>query len=122
MKYRHSIPLWRTDCGLTVAITVLIEAPRQPKCHTKRDDQPRLEGPSQPDLFCETPVGGGIDSPLYAWVAETLRSLLPQLTKMEILFGELAGIETLESRLREAVVAARSQIGVSGQIWAWART
>jgi hypothetical protein len=66
--------------------------------------------------------GGGTDSPLYAWVAETLRSLLPQLAKMEILFGEPAGIETLESRLREAVVAARSQIGVSGQICAWART
>ena len=34
---------------------------------------------------------------------------------MGILFGELVGIETLESRLREAVVAARSQIAAPGR-------
>jgi hypothetical protein len=79
-------------------------------------------GLPQPDLFCEILVGGGIDSPLYAWAAETLQSLLPQLAKMGILFGELVGIETLESRLREAVVAARSQIVGFGQVCAWART
>jgi hypothetical protein len=31
----------------------------------------------------------------------------------------LVGIETLESRLREAVVAARSQIEGPGQVCAW---
>jgi hypothetical protein len=79
-------------------------------------------GLPQPDVFCETPVGGGIDSPLYAWAAETLQSFLPQLAKKGILFGELMGIETLESRLREAVVAVRSQIVGFGQVCAWART
>ena len=79
-------------------------------------------GLPQPDLFCETLVGGGLDSPLYASATETLRSFLPQLAKMGILFGELVGIETLESRLREAVVAARSQIVGPGQVCAWART
>jgi len=72
-------------------------------------------GLPQPDLFCESFVGGGIDSPLYAWAAETLQSFLPQLR-------ELVGIETLESRLRKAVVAARSQIVGPGQVCAWART
>lgn len=78
-------------------------------------------GLPQPDLFCETPVGGGIDSPLYAWVAETLWSFLPQLGKIGISFDEPIRIETLESRLREAVVAARSQIVGPAQICAWAR-
>jgi len=64
----------------------------------------------------------GINSLLYAWVAETLQSFLPQLANMGILFGELVGIETLESRLREAVVAARSRIAAPGQVCAWART
>ncbi len=64
----------------------------------------------------------GINSLLYAWAAETLQSFLPQLAKMGILFGELVGIETLESRLREAVVAARSQITAPGQVCAWDRT
>src|SRR5258708_9175068 len=67
-------------------------------------------GLPEPNLFGETLVGGGIDSPFYAWVAETLQSLLPQLARIGIPFGELVGIETLEGRLREAVVAARSQI------------
>jgi ubiquinone/menaquinone biosynthesis C-methylase UbiE len=79
-------------------------------------------GLPQPDLFCETPVGGGIDSPLYAWMAETLQSFLPQLAKMGIGAAESVGIETLEGRLREAVVEARSQIVAPGQVCAWART
>jgi SAM-dependent methyltransferase len=79
-------------------------------------------GLPQPDLFCETPVGGGIDSPFYGWAAETLLSFQAQLAKMGILFGELVGIETLESRLRKAVVATRIQIVGPGQVCAWART
>jgi 2-polyprenyl-3-methyl-5-hydroxy-6-metoxy-1,4-benzoquinol methylase len=78
-------------------------------------------GLPQPALFCETLVGGGVDSPLYAWAAETLQSFLPRLTKMGIVFGELFGIETLESRLRDAVIAGRSQIVAPGQVCAWAR-
>jgi ubiquinone/menaquinone biosynthesis C-methylase UbiE len=78
-------------------------------------------GLPQPTVFCETPVGGGIDSPLYAWLAETLRSFLPQLEKIGISLDERIGIETLESRLREAVVAARSQIEGPGQLCAWSR-
>jgi hypothetical protein len=78
-------------------------------------------GLPQPNVFCETPVGGGIDSPLYAWLAETLRSFLPQLEKIGISLDERIGIETLESRLREAVVAARSQIEGPGQLCAWSR-
>lgn len=79
-------------------------------------------GLPEPNLFGETLVGGGIDSPFYAWVAETLQSLLPQLARIGIPFGELVGIETLEGRLREAVVAARSQIVGPGQVCAWAKT
>jgi hypothetical protein len=44
-----------------------------------------------------------------------------ELEKFGIPFDEPIGIETLESRLRKAVVAARSQIVGRGQICAWAR-
>jgi hypothetical protein len=40
---------------------------------------------------------------------------------MGIVFGELFGIEALESRLRDAVIEARSQISAPGQVCAWAR-
>jgi 2-polyprenyl-3-methyl-5-hydroxy-6-metoxy-1,4-benzoquinol methylase len=79
-------------------------------------------GLPQPALFCETLLGGGLDSPFYAWAAESLRSLLPQLAKMGILFGELVEMENLESRLREAVIAARSQLVGPGEVCAWATT
>jgi SAM-dependent methyltransferase len=115
-----AVPLWQVtgDFLLTAAQSAM----------PRHDVSDRLiesfseAGLPQPDLFCEILVGGGIDSPLYAWAAETLQSLLPQLAKMGMLFGELVGIETLESRLREAVVAARSQIVGFGQVCAWART
>ena len=67
-------------------------------------------GLPQPTLFCESPVGGGEDSPLIAWIAGTLESFLPQLAKMRILTADTIAIETFEDRLRTAVVEARSQI------------
>jgi hypothetical protein len=35
-------------------------------------------GVELPRLFSGTPVGGSPDSPLYAWAAETFRTLLPR--------------------------------------------
>jgi SAM-dependent methyltransferase len=115
-----AVPLWQVTGDFLLAATQ--------SALPRHDVSDRLiesfseAGLPQPDLFCEIVVGGGIDSPLYAWVAQTLQTLLPQLAKMGIVLGELVGIETLESRLREAVVAARSQIVGPGQVCAWART
>ena len=112
------VPLWRIIGDLLV--TALVSA--QPQ----RDVSDRLvecfaeAGLPQPALFSETIIGAGPDSPLYGWAAETLRSVLPQLTKAGIFLNESVGIETLERNLREAVVAARSQIVMPAQICAWA--
>jgi ubiquinone/menaquinone biosynthesis C-methylase UbiE len=77
-------------------------------------------GLPHPNLFCEIPVGGGVDSPLYAWATETLRSVLPQLVGMGLVTAEGIAIDTLEGRLRTAVVEARSQIECVPQVCAWA--
>lgn len=61
-----------------------------------------------PNLFCEELVGGSADSPLYGSPAELLRTLQPQLEKMRIVPAETIAMEGLESRLREAVIQARS--------------
>jgi hypothetical protein len=74
-----------------------------------------------PHLFCEKLVGGGADSPLYGWLAELLQSLQPQLDRMKIVSGETFTTDGLESRLRDAVVEARSQIFGPAQVCAWAR-
>ncbi len=78
-------------------------------------------GLPQPTLFCECLIGGGADSPLIPWIASTLESVLPQLTKMLVVTAATIDIETFEDRLRTAVVEAQSQIIGPAQYCAWAR-
>ncbi|HEY2684856.1 MAG TPA: methyltransferase domain-containing protein [Steroidobacteraceae bacterium] len=78
-------------------------------------------GLPQPTMFCDVPIGSGENSPLYAWVADTLRSFSPQLVRMGILADEGAIGAALEAQLRTAVVTAHSQIAVWAQMCAWAR-
>jgi ubiquinone/menaquinone biosynthesis C-methylase UbiE len=76
-------------------------------------------GLPQPALFSETPVGGGIDAPHYAWLAGVIRTLLPRMVQTGIVTAETLAIDTLESRLRSAVVEARSQVEGPAQVCAW---
>jgi ubiquinone/menaquinone biosynthesis C-methylase UbiE len=78
-------------------------------------------GLPQPTLFCECLAGGGPDSPLYAWMADTFDIVKPQLVKMRILTEDAPAIEPLKDRLRTAVVEARSQVVGPSQFCAWAR-
>jgi ubiquinone/menaquinone biosynthesis C-methylase UbiE len=75
-----------------------------------------------PNLFREMVVGGGASSPLYAWLADTLRSVWPQLVEMGIVTEAPISAETLATKLRSAVVAAGSQIEGPAQVCAWSRT
>jgi len=74
-----------------------------------------------PKLFCEELVGGSAESPLYGALAELLQAVQPQLERMKITKAETIVTEGLESRLRDAVVAARGQIYGPAQVCAWAR-
>jgi SAM-dependent methyltransferase len=78
-------------------------------------------GLPQPTLSCDRPVGGGEDSPLYAWVAGTVESVIPQLFRMRVQSANTIAIETFEERLRTAVVEAQSQIVGPAQFCAWSR-
>jgi ubiquinone/menaquinone biosynthesis C-methylase UbiE len=78
-------------------------------------------GLPQPALFSETPVGGGVDAPLYAWLAGVTRTLLPRMVITGVVTAETVAIDTLESRLRSAVVEARSQVEWPAQVCAWTR-
>jgi ubiquinone/menaquinone biosynthesis C-methylase UbiE len=74
-----------------------------------------------PELFAELPVGGGIDSPLYAWMAETIGSLTPLLVRQGVASAGELSIETLEERLRSEVVEMQSQLVWLPQVCAWVR-
>jgi hypothetical protein len=78
-------------------------------------------GLPHPDLFCEKLIGSGASSPLYGSLVELLQTLQPQLEKMRIMTSDTIAMEGLETRLRDAVVAARSQIYGPAQVCAWAR-
>ena len=78
-------------------------------------------GLPHPHLFCEALIGGGIDSPLYTWMTETLHSFLPGLGKIGFKVSDQLNMKTLEGSLRNAVVEARSQIVAPRQVCAWAR-
>ena len=76
----------------------------------------------EPKLFCETHILGTSDAPHYAWVVDTLRSVLPQLRRIGIVPEEFLEIGTLEERIREAIVREHSQVAGPPQICAWAKT
>jgi SAM-dependent methyltransferase len=78
-------------------------------------------GLPHPELFAELPMGGGADSPLYGWIAETIGSLTPVLVKQGLVSEEEMAIDTLEERLRADVVEKQSQIVCPPQVCAWAR-
>ena len=74
-----------------------------------------------PELFAELPVGGGVDSPLYMWMAETIGTLTPLLVKQGVVSEEEISIDTLEERLRSEVVEMQSQMVGNPQVCAWVR-
>ncbi|HVY57265.1 MAG TPA: methyltransferase domain-containing protein [Xanthobacteraceae bacterium] len=74
-----------------------------------------------PEIFVEIPAGGGPDSPLYGWAAHTLRSLMPQLEKIGVATAAEIDIDTLEERLRRAVVETNGQVVSFMQFCGWTR-
>jgi ubiquinone/menaquinone biosynthesis C-methylase UbiE len=81
----------------------------------------RMADLPHPELFAEMSVGGGKDSPFYAWIAETISSLTPLLVKQGVTSEEEISIDTLEERLRSQVVKMQSQLVGYPQVCAWAR-
>jgi ubiquinone/menaquinone biosynthesis C-methylase UbiE len=71
-------------------------------------------------LFCEMPVAYGKDPQIYAWMAETQRTFLPAYVSKGIVSAEELDIETLQTRLEDAVTASGSLVIAWPQICAWA--
>jgi SAM-dependent methyltransferase len=78
-------------------------------------------GLAEPQLRLEAPIGGGPDWPGYAYVADTIRSLLPMLEQMGAATAEEVGVDTLADRLRAEVVDQRGVQMLPIVVGAWAR-
>jgi hypothetical protein len=77
----------------------------------------RLECSSRLDAA----VGAGAGSPIYAAVAEAVRSLLPAMEKFSIASAREVGIEDLEHRLRQEIAGVGGTAVYPSLIGAWAR-
>jgi SAM-dependent methyltransferase len=64
-------------------------------------------------------IGGGPESPLYRWVAETAQALLPAMTRFGIASPQELGLETLEKRLRAEALAANAVLHINSLVGAW---
>ena len=70
----------------------------------------------------ESVAGGGHDSYLYRWIANTLITVTPRLEQMGLALPEgVTADKTLARRLEDEVVAAGSQILGPLQFGAWTR-
>jgi SAM-dependent methyltransferase len=75
-----------------------------------------------PQLRLEAPAGGGAAWPGFAYLAATVRSLLPFLEQIGAVKPEEVEIETLEARLRDEVVGQRGIQILPAIIGAWSCT
>jgi SAM-dependent methyltransferase len=78
-------------------------------------------GLPEPQLRLDAPVGGGEDWPGYAYVADTVRSLLPMMEQMGVVSAEDVDIETLADRLRAEALELRGVQMLPIVMGAWAR-
>ena len=69
------VPLWEQSWNLV--ITAFRSVMVHPDAAGRMTAYFHDAGLKRPTIFCETPVGGGPDSPLYGWLGCTLRSVLP---------------------------------------------
>jgi hypothetical protein len=82
-------------------------------------------GFSAPQLRLDAPIGGGADWSGFGYLADTLRSLLPFLQRMEMVPHEAlrawGDLGTLADRLRDEALSARSVQVLPTLLGAWAR-
>jgi len=75
-----------------------------------------------PLLRVDAAIGAGSGSPVYAAVAEAVRSLLPAMEKFKIATAGEVGIADLEQRLRQQIGGNGGTAVFPALIGAWART
>jgi len=81
----------------------------------------RAAGLPWPSMLGMARVETGPDSAGYAYIAHTIRSLLPLIEKTGVATKEQVGIDTLADRLRAEVVARNAAIHMPELVAAWTR-
>jgi SAM-dependent methyltransferase len=72
-----------------------------------------------PQMIAASPAGGGPHSPIYDYVAETLRSLLPTAERLGVATAAEMEVETLAERLRREALEKQACIFLPPYVGAW---
>jgi ubiquinone/menaquinone biosynthesis C-methylase UbiE len=79
-------------------------------------------GFSPPECRVEYPMDGGADSPIYDWMTESFRSILPRAAALGLVRSdEVEGIDSLARRLREETVSHRGCVPGPTMVGCFAR-
>jgi SAM-dependent methyltransferase len=78
-------------------------------------------GLPEPETRLDAVVAGGPDAPLYRYLAESVRSMLPRAEALGIDGFDAASVETLADRLRAEVTAAHGVLVNWPVVAAWTR-
>lgn len=81
----------------------------------------RGAGLPSPEMLLRARVEGTADSPVYAYLANTVRSLLPMAERFGVVTAAEVDIDTLADRLRDAALRADAVLIPPSMIGAWAR-
>jgi SAM-dependent methyltransferase len=81
----------------------------------------RDAGLPAPETLQGARVESGPDSPVYAWLAETARTLLPLMERTGVASAAEVEVDTLAARLREEIVTAEATVVPPPLIGAWTR-
>jgi SAM-dependent methyltransferase len=74
-----------------------------------------------PRMHEEARVEGGADSPVYGFIEQMVRSLLPAMEQTGVATAEEVGIDTLATRLREEALAKDAVLVLPPLVGAWTR-
>jgi hypothetical protein len=74
-----------------------------------------------PECRVESVMDGGPYSPVYEWIAETIRSLLPRMENLGLTTAAAIDIDTLSQRLRQEALEKRGAVVIFPLIGAFAR-
>jgi ubiquinone/menaquinone biosynthesis C-methylase UbiE len=74
-----------------------------------------------PECRLECVMDGGPYSPVYEWLAETVRSLMPRMEALGIINAQAVDSDTLSQRLREEAMAKRGDVIAPSMIGAFTR-
>jgi ubiquinone/menaquinone biosynthesis C-methylase UbiE len=113
------VPRWNALCELLRA--AFIEVLPHYDAANRMAEYFSSAGLPTPSILREILVSTGMHSMFCRWAAETLESVQPQLVEMGIFPKQAVAVDTVETKLRDAAVAACGVLEGPTQVGAWAR-